>query len=407
MNIGMILNGHYALDIRVKKEASALVMSGHKIFLLCLRNTDETYEEIIDGITIKRIDAGTNNYQLAFWDIIMSATFLHPRFKKAMNSWIEEHTIQAIHVHDLPLAGTALAFKKSLKIPVVVDFHENYPEALKGWFTWKSNPIARIKNKLFMNPDRWSAHEKTAVEKSDYVVAVVEEMKSRLIEQYNIDPDKVFVVTNTESKSFTAQELDNAVYKSLANKFIITYSGNIGAHRGLDTAIRGMANLKDHNDIVLVIIGSGSKDVITRLKTLTSELDLNDNVQFWGHQPFQKFYSFMRFTSVNVIPHISNGHTENTVPHKLFHSMMVARPVLVSTCAPLKRIVEETHSGVVFKAGDDKDFALKVLELYNNPALCEQLGKNGELATEEKYTWETTSKILSSVYSELESQLNS
>ncbi|MBC7981820.1 glycosyltransferase, partial [Candidatus Parcubacteria bacterium] len=137
MNLGMILNAPYPADMRVKKETDALIKAGFQIHLLCLRRKDEKYEEEISGIKITRIDAGQNNYQLAFWDVVMSVTFEHPRFKKAIMTWVAKNKITIIHVHDLPLAGTALAVRNKIPMKVVVDLHENYPEALRTWFEWK------------------------------------------------------------------------------------------------------------------------------------------------------------------------------------------------------------------------------------------------------------------------------
>lgn len=381
MNLGMILNAPYPADMRVKKETDALIKAGFSIYLLCLRRQNEATQEDVEGIHVTRIDAGKNDYQLAIRDVIMSVTFKHPEFLNAMPSWIHTNSIGAIHVHDLPLAGTALAIKKKYNLKVIVDFHENYPEALRTWFEWKKGFLVKLKNKLFMNADQWMKHERTAVMKSDFVIAVVEEMKTRLLQEHNVPAEKILVVSNTEDKSFLNQPVDDAVYENFKNKFRIVYSGGIGPHRGVDTAIEGMKFLQDHDDIELIIIGSGSKDVINHLKNISGRCRVEKHVHFLGHQPFQKFYSFMHLADVNIIPHKSNAHTNNTVPHKLFQSMMSGRPVLVSTSDPLKRLVESTSSGLVFEANNPADFARKVLMLYKDRALSETLGSNGKKAT--------------------------
>ena len=90
-----------------------------------------------------------------------------------------------------------------------------------------------------------------------------------------------------------------------------------------------------------------------------------------------KFFSYMAFADVNLIPHNRNGHTDNTIPHKLYQGMMVGKPVLVSDAPPLKRVVEKLNSGLVFEGGNSKDFANKVEALYLNKVLYDQLGKNG------------------------------
>src|SRR5204862_2873088 len=141
--------------------------------------------------------AGKNNYFLAFWDVLMSIFFVHLKFLNAGRKLLLKENIPVLHIHDLPLAGTALQLKKELGTKVVVDFHENYPEALKTWFKWKKNPIARIKNYLFMNPTRWTEFEKRASEQSDAIIAVVDEMKERITNEHHIKPEKITVVTNT------------------------------------------------------------------------------------------------------------------------------------------------------------------------------------------------------------------
>lgn len=395
--VAMLLNAPYPADIRVKKETDALINAGFEIFLICLRKKNQAPREVVEGINVIRIDAGKNNYVLAFWDVVMSITFIHPRFKKALNKLLLEEKISIVHVHDLPLAGTALALRRQFSIKVIVDLHENYPEALRTWFKWKKNLIVRLKNKLFLNPDRWFKYETKACLEADHVIAVVDEMKSRLAKSSGVDLEKITVITNTEDKNFIEQKLNKDVYENIPNGFIITYSGGIGPHRGVDTAIKGMAHLRD-KPIYLVIVGFGSPSVMTSLKELATQLQLQ-NVYIKGYQPFEKFYSYMHLADVNVIPHQSNGHTDNTVPHKLFQGMMAGRPLLVSTCAPLKRIIEEYKSGLVFKADDATDFAAKVETLYSDKQLCEKLGANGTTATiNGKLNWETTQVELVKLY---------
>ena len=92
----------------------------------------------------------------------------------------------------------------------------------------------------------------------------------------------------------------------------------------------------------------------------------------------------------------------HTVPHKLFQGMMAAKPLLVSSSVPLKRLVEQYQAGLVFSAGNPGDFAAKVLELYNNKELRARLGENGRRASLEGHlNWETTQRTLIQLYNSL------
>lgn len=403
MTIGMLLNAPYPADVRIRKEASALQAAGHHIHLLCLRRNGEPFKEVADEIAITRVNAGKNNFALAFWDIVMSLTFEHPAFKRKLLTWISENNIEVLHVHDLPLAGTALSVKRKINIPVISDFHENYPDALQVWFEWKKNPVAHLKNLLFMNPARWKRHEEKTVRQADYIIAVVDEMRSRLISEYRADPNKIIVVTNSEDQSFLQQPLDTTVYKAYAGKIIVAYTGGIGPHRGVDTAIEAMPYLKDKN-VVLIIAGFGNETVMKNLRNRAAALGVSQQVHFLGRQPFSRFYSLMHYADVNVIPHKSTPHTDNTIPHKLFQGMMAGKPMLVSSSAPLKRIIEKTIAGLVFTAGDAKDLSEKITQLAHDKTLCQQLGQNGVRATTEGgMNWETDQQSLLQLYQQLES----
>ena len=144
-----------------------------------------------------------------------------------------------------------------------------------------------------------------------------------------------------------------------------------------------MKYLKQYPDIVFIIIGSGSDDVMKHLRDLVAEHKVDKQVHFLGYQPFQHFYSFMHHADANIIPHKSNAHTDNTIPHKLFQAMMASRPVIVSSSDPLRRIVSSTNSGLVFEAGNAQDAASVILRLYKDRDLARTLALNGLKATAE------------------------
>lgn len=93
-------------------------------------------------------------------------------------------------------------------------------------------------------------------------------------------------------------------------------------------------------------------------------------------------------SDVCLVPHNKNSHTDTTIPHKLFQYMLEGKPVVVSSCKPLKRVVEETDSGLVSEAGKKKDLADKIIDLYNNENLRRELGENGKKAAQGRYNWQ-------------------
>ena len=401
--ICMLLHEFYPNDIRVTKEVSSLIDSGFEIHLICLQRKSELKTEMVNGIKVHRIPMAQTFFWRGIWDVLLVFfAFFQPMFYKKLYWLHNKEQFDAIHVHDLPLAKTAIQLKKKTGVKVVLDFHENYPEALKVWFKWKKNPLIRLKNTMFFGFDKWLKYEKNMAQSADKVIVVVEEMAERIHQLHNIPFSKIITITNSEGKDFLNQESFEDIYTHEEGDFILAYTGGVGPHRGVDVAIEGLAFLKHHPKIRLELTGTLSTATGNWLEDLIKKHGIEKQVKINGYQPFTKFFSYMAFADVNLIPHNRNGHTDNTIPHKLYQGMMVGKPVLVSDAPPLKRVVEELNSGLVFEGGSPKDFANKVEALYLNKALYNQLGKNGYEATiNQNSNWEATGKILVDEYQQL------
>lgn len=398
----MLLHEFYPNDIRVSKEAKSLIDAGFEIHMLCLARKGELESETVNGIHVHRVAIAQTFFWRGIWDIFLAISFTQPIFSKKLKQLQKKEKFSAFHVHDLPLAKVAI--KLAAKVPnvkTVLDLHENYPEALKVWFQWKKNPLIRLKNKLFFGFERWLKYEAWACEQADHVVVVVDEMKERLQAIHNTIPEKVTVVTNTESRDFLEQEHIKDIYSRKVGDFILAYTGGVGPHRGVDVAVKALKHI-NYPQIRLEITGTLSVDSRQWLTDLAKENKVEDRVLINGYQPFHKFFSYMAYADVNLIPHNRNGHTDNTIPHKLFQGMMVAKPVLVSDAPPLKRIVEITKSGLIFEGGNAQDFAEKIKKLYENKVEYDRLGENGRAETlEGSWNWETTVKSLINLYNGL------
>lgn len=405
MRIGMILESDYPSDMRVIKEASALISAGFDVYLLSCKGKYEKEFEIVDGIKVVRVDIPFFKHKKVLAGILnvlaVINNFTHFKWKKAIHQFIQKYDIEVLHVHDLPLVQTTLKVAKKLNKPVVADFHENYPAGLKTWSSWRKSPIIKIKNQLFFNYERWLKHEKEVVHQVDHIIAVVKEMKERLIEQHQLNANKITVVSNTETKDFLVQsETDEQLLQAFKSKIKIIYFGYYGPHRGLDTAIKAMPKIiNKNNQVNLIVIGTGAGDSKAHLEAIIKENQLADHVHFLGYQPFKYLLSYLKQADITIVPHKKNEHTDNTIPHKLFQFMMAGAAVLVSDCHPLKRVITETDGGWVFKADDENDFANKVFDILNNPELSNEKKENAYEATVNgKYNWETTAKDLVNLY---------
>lgn len=401
----MLLNGNYPADIRVRKEAETLVKN-HSVFVLCKRNTDEKEYEVVNGVqVIRKIEYKSLAHE-GIIDVIASVSFMHPFFKMELPYFIKENSIDVLHVHDLPLAKTAFLAAKKHHLKTVLDLHENYPAALKTWFAWRKNPVIRLKNKLFFGYKRWRHYESRILKKFNIIITVVDEMKQRLIEQHNLPANNIVIVPNAEKKEFSENFNANtpSYFADVQDRFIISYVGGFGPHRGLHTAILGMKTIsKEIPNALLVLVGPANTDVKAHLQNLIIENKLDDFVQIRGREPFKNVVNIMKNSSVNIIPHISNEHTESAVPHKFFQILLSGKPLLVSNCAPMKRLVNEYKIGTCFESESPNSFANSIANIHSDYNLALEKAKKGnEESLKGNLNWEFTSKNLVHLYDNLE-----
>ncbi|MEZ4696660.1 MAG: glycosyltransferase family 4 protein [Rhodothermales bacterium] len=366
--IGMVLDAGFPHDPRVSKEGTMLADLGYEVHLICTRRNGEDRESTYGAIRVHRLDVSASSVSKGLRDISIATTWKNGRFESGVSSVVRDCGLDALHVHDLPLAATCKSVADRFGIPLILDLHENYPEGLDTWFRWRKSRLVRFKNRLFFNYDRWSDYEKWALENADQVVVVVQEMQAHLIRKHTVPADKFVVVSNAVDPNFIAAVSASFRPTELRTGFNITYVGGFGPHRGLDTAIRAMPRILEAiPDAYLNLVGFGHRDVEERLRKLARETGCGEAIVFHGRVEPDRVVGFMKFSDLNVIPHASTPHTENTVPHKLYQIMLSGRPLLVSSCAPLKRIVEEADCGYVFDADDASSFARRVISIHANP----------------------------------------
>lgn len=402
MTVGMILNEFYPEDIRVTKEISAMKSVGTKVVLLCRKRKNELAYEEIDGTKIYRIYNGYALYDKTLWDTVNAALWYSPFFASGVKKIIKKEQIDVFHVHDLPLANTVLNLAHGAGIKVVLDLHENYPAGVKEWFAEKTNPIVKVKNWLFFGYDRWLKYEKKMCLQADHIITVVEEMKERIIKASGVEGKKITVIHNSEPTTFFQGKsvIEDIIIKN-RDRFVLTYVGGFGPHRGLEVPIEAMTKLKELiPKIKLVFVGGGSSG--NKLGNMVKERKLQEYVEFTGRRPFGEVLSYMKASNINLIPHKSGEQNEAGMPHKFFQYLQVGQPTLVSDCKPLKRIIESIDGGYVFQSGNVEDFVEKVVNIYKNPIEAEERAKNAQYhSLEGKLNWETTTVVLNDAYADL------
>jgi|TARA_B110000858_G_scaffold47234_1_gene54461 glycosyltransferase involved in cell wall biosynthesis len=395
MKIGMILDAPFPPDPRVENEAVSLVENGHEVFLFCLKYADEKASDIINGIQVKRYSSNTFEYKLSA--LAYTIPLYSVIMQKKIAKFIRETNIEALHIHDMRIAGAVYKVNVNFNLPVVLDLHDNIPEVMKLY-----PHLQKFPGKHLISPKKWKQKEEEFIKKANKVIAVSPEFIETLAVRLPLEKDKLVLVPNTIRKTFFEDyKVNETIIKKYKSKFVILYLGDTHLRRGIQTAIAALVKLKDTiPEIKLVIVGKNTTDIILRKQV--SNLQLEQFVDFEGWQNVSLFQSYILASEICISPLHRNLQHDVAYANKIFQYMSFAKPLLVSDAIAQRKLVEKVACGLVHKERDSKDFSNKVLALYKNKPLRIALGESGKKFVQNEFSWEETSKKLINLYNNME-----
>lgn len=394
MRIGMILDKTYPPDPRVENEALSLIKAGHQVYLFCLTYTGNDTHEIYKGIFVQAYYANRITYKLSAlaYELPFYSFILKPKIRH----FIKTNAIEVVHIHDMRIAGSVYQINEQLKLPIVLDLHDNYPEVMKAY-----PHLQKFPGKYIISPKKWIKKEQSFIEKANYVITVSNEFVESIKNRLSNNKEKVVLVPNSVRTAFyTNTYINSEIVTRFKNDFVLLYIGDTGLRRGLQTAIEAIPIIKKSiPNIRLVIVGKSTTDPI--LKQQVQDLNIQTNVSFEGWKDEKLLASYIVAASIGISPLIRSKQHDLAYANKLFQYMSLGLPVLVSDAIAQKKLVEESKTGLVHKENNASDFAEKILIMYQNKKDYSIYKNNVTTFIKNKFNWEMTSKGLIEMYKQL------
>lgn len=394
----MILDKTFPPDPRVENEALELIKNGHELFLFCLGYSGVFEQENYKDIHIRRYPSNQLEYKLSA--LAYTLPFYSSKMSTKVAHFLDENSVEIIHVHDMVVAEAVMAANERFKLPLILDLHENRPEIMKTY-----PHLQKLPGKLLISTKTWKHKEEKLVQKADKVIVVTKEAKAELIKRTKSSVEKFVVVSNTVKESFFKDyKTEYSILEKYKNKFVLLYLGDTGLRRGLLAAIEAVGLLAQEpqmkEQLKLVIVGQNSTDAV--LKQKVEELGLDSMVDFEGWKDVGLFPSYLLAAHIGLSPLHKNAHHDTTYANKLFQYMSFSLPLLVSDVIAQKNLIDEVGCGLVHRDRDVDQMAAQILSLYKDPALAHQLGRKGKTYIEEKFSWEKVSGNLKKLYLDFE-----
>lgn len=170
---------------------------------------------------------------------------------------------------------------------------------------------------------------------------------------------------------------------NLEEKVVFFYGGNIGKAQDMMNLIRLADKMKSRTDVAFLLVGTG--DEVGIIRKSIQDLKLN-NMILLDPVPQEEFKIMLAEFDIGLFTLHFNHKTHN-FPGKILGYMVQGKPILgvVNPGNDLKKILEDSQSGLITIAGDDEGFYKNALILLNDK-IRKQMGKNANLLLRNKFS---------------------
>jgi len=169
------------------------------------------------------------------------------------------------------------------------------------------------------------------------------------------------------------------------------FVGNVARAKGVDVLIRALAECDDAW-ARFAFVGGGPD--VERMKRLAGELKVDGRIEWAGARPATEVPDWMRRFDFIVLPSLSEGR-----PNVVVEAMASGLPVIATSVGGVPELVSDGQTGLLVKAGDERQLADAIRSLCANAALRGSLGRAGRAYVEaENLTWDRTAEQMEEIF---------
>ncbi|ARB41108.1 glycosyltransferase [Mammaliicoccus sciuri] len=424
--VTMFVWNHFTNDARVNRECTTLADNGYDVNLIAINDPKNpaisAYEEISNTFKVHRVKRYPwllQAYQdhgkkfllvVAGVQVVIIPSLFYISF-----------TLMAAYLLSLVVAAGMIKFKKIRKwfINGAIITRMIVKGYIQNADIYHANdlntlPQAIVCSKLRLKPkpliydshevqsDRTGYNPKTIKRIESFMLKFVDQMivENHTRAKYNEDIYGFYPKTlyNYSEKYNIEEKPQINLHKKIGineDEKILLYQGGLQQGRGLELLIEAMDEIEEGH---LLFIGGGK--LTQPLKKQAEASKQADRIHFLDKVPFQELPSYTReaYLGFQVLQNICFNHYSAS-SNKLFEYMMAHVPVISCDFPEIKKVVEETNTGLVVDSHNASEIANAVNQLVKDTSLRNQLSENTKQA-KEIYNWNNEKSKLLEVYNQ-------
>lgn len=265
----------------------------------------------------------------------------------------------------LGLALPAIVLSRMWRIPYVFDVEDLQPDSaadLGMLPSWAVKLLYRLESAAYRN--------------AGLVTTLTPAMKRKIVDK-GIAKEMVALVEPRMDDSLAGLSSDEGdAFRrrfQIGDKFLVTYSGNMGVKQGLDVVVDTAALSRSDDSILFLLVGSGADR--HRIESRVSQLGLR-NVRFLPLLDEPDFRGLIAASDICLVTQ-QRSVSEVAFPSKIVTYLAAGRPIIASVNpdSEVARVALESGAGRVAAAEDAEAMLAAIQELRKTD--LRTLGENG------------------------------
>lgn len=174
----------------------------------------------------------------------------------------------------------------------------------------------------------------------------------------------------------TAEINDQIETSSSSVEIKYLYAGSFGKKDGLKYLIEGFLKLeKEHNNVKLIMCGTGEKDDIEYCKSLTAGCD---KIEFTGYVDDEYYYKLTKNADILLMTRENSKYANAGFPFKLGEYLATGKPVIATKISDVEKYLDDKKDAVLVEPENSNSIYEGMKYLLDNEDLRLNLGKNGK-----------------------------
>jgi L-malate glycosyltransferase len=188
-------------------------------------------------------------------------------------------------------------------------------------------------------------------------------------------------------------EINEKIYSKKKDFIVTPGASRITSRKGLIYLIEAVGKVfLKHPEILLEIMGDGSKEEKKELKDVAEKNKIKNRVVFLGRIPREKTFSYYQRADVFALPSLNEG-----MSNAMLEALATGLPIVSTDTGGAKELVGEGVNGYIVKMRNSQDIADRLERLIIDSNLRKKMGEESRKKAE-NFSWKKVAEKYFELY---------